>query len=400
MLLRIVVGAWRIIVAALFIAAFKLAVRSAVFLNAIMIAVAAIITAGARSHAKMRSIGLGGFNDGGGHIINSLLDGDLLVELLKVLVSGLRHEDTLGGHERNFKGRDSVSDLDGSSRNSSASGLEEFSHIDVLDGFITILASLTVAFDVLLDVIELILESVTGLAVNFSIMDPEEGVDISDVGTDGIIPVVSKAAGTNRSGSGNINVRGKNKLVEDRAREAGLDVDDEFLEHVLRSHGVDDSLHLVAIKIATIREAHSTLTAVIIEENENIIIRTRLKSLATANARHILTSHDLNPVVAVNIWSSIILRNSGIHIRAVGLVDDLSGLGVTRVTSNIILHHNNDTFIRDTHVVDDLIGVANISLVTIVVVTITTSSEENPSLSFKLLLGKTSKRISCNCNSS
>jgi len=387
-----------IVIAALLIAALIFAVSRTVFLDAVLVAVAAGIAAGARSSAQVRSIRLGSSDDGRGHVINSLLDGDLLVELLEVILSGLVHEDALGSLKRNFKGRDSVSDLDGVGLLANG-GLVVLGDIHGSKLLVTILAGLTVTLDVGLDVLKLILEGVTGLAVDLSIVDPEEGVDISDVGTDGRIVVVCEAAGTNRSGSGHINVGWENKLVEDRAREAGLDVEDEVLEELPGSHGVKKTLHLVSIKIAATREAHGTLRTVIIEENKDVIIGTRLEALATASASHILTRKDVEESSAVNKGTSIILRNSGIHIRASGLVDDLTGLGVRGVVSDIILHHNDDVIIRDTHLVDDLISMANISLVTIVVVTIRTSSKNNPSVLLTLLLGEVRERVGTNSNS-
>jgi len=393
-----VTNTWRIVIAALFVAALILAVSSAVFLNAVLVAVAAGIAAGARSRAQVRSIRLGSSDDGRGHVINSLLDSDLLVKLLEVGLSGLVHEDTLGSLKRNFKGRDGVSDLDGFSLLAN-SGIVELGDINGSKLLVTILAGLTVALDVGLDVVKLILEGVAGHAVDLSIVDPEEGVDISDVGTDGVIVVVCEAAGTDRSGSGHINVGWEDKLVEDRAREAGLDVEDEVLEELVLGHGVKKILHLVSIKIATIREAHGTLRAVIIEENKDVIIRARLEGLATASASHILTRKDADESLAVNKVTSIILRNSGIHIRASGLVDDLTGLGVRGVVGDIILHHNDDVFIRNTHLVDNLISMANISLVTIVVVTIRTSSKNNPSVLLTLLLGEVRERVGTNSNS-
>jgi len=397
-LLRVETFTRRINIATLFVAALHLAVSSTVLTIAVLVAVAAPVAGSASRLAQVRSIGLGSSDDGSSHVIDSLLDSNLLVELLKVGISRLSHEDILGGLKRNFKGRDSVSDLN-RSRFSGNRWLIVVSKLHGSKLLLTILASLTVALDVLLDVVKLILEGVVTLAVDLSIMDPEEGVDISDVGTDGSIVVVSKAAGTNRSGSSNINVLRKVKLVEDRTREASLNVDDEVLEKILGSHGVESALHLGSIEVAATREAHCTFRTVIIKENENIIIRTRLEGLATADTSHVLTSKNLDEVLTVDKIASIILRNTVIHIRASGLIDDLTTLGVLSIVSNIILHHDNDTFIRNAHAMDNLVGVTNISLVTIVVITIRTSSKNNPGVLLNILLGKTREGIGANSDS-
>jgi len=375
----------RIDIATLLVAALHLAVGCTVLTNAVLVAVARAVASRAGRRAQVRSIGLGSRDDGLGHLVDGLLDGDLLVELLKILLSGLAHEDTLGGLKRNLKGGDSISDLDRSLPGRNA-GLVVLSDVHGSHALVTILAGLTVALDVGLDVIKLILEGVAGLGVDLSVVDPEEGVDISDVGTDGIIPVVGKAAGADRSSSGDVHIVRDGDLVEDRTSEAGLNVEDEVLVKLLGGHLVEQVLHLSSIKITTTREADGTLRTVIVKEDKNVILLSRLKSLAAADARHILTSKDLDEVLAVDKTASEILRNSGVHIRASGLVDDLSALGVLRVISNIILHHNNDVLIRNTHLVDNLIGMANISLVTIVIITIGTSSKNNPGVLTKLLL--------------
>jgi len=375
----------RIDIATLLVAALHLAVLVVVLTDAVLVAVARAVASGAGRRAQVRSIGLGSRDDGLSHLIDGLLDADLLVELLKILLSGLAHEDTLGGLERNLKGGDSVSDLDGSLPGRNA-GLVVLSDVHGSHALVTILASLAVALDVGLDVVKLILEGVAGLGVDLSIVDPEEGVDISDVGTDGIIKVVSEAAGADRSSSGDVDVLGDGDLVEDGTSEASLNVEDEILVHLVGGHLVESALHLGGIEVAAVGEADGALRAVIVEEDKHVILIGRLEALAAADASHILTSKDLDEVLAVDKSASEILRNSGIHIRAVGLVDDLTGLGVLRVTSNIILHHNDDVLIRDTHLVDDLIGVADISLVTIVVITIGTSSKNNPGVLTKLLL--------------
>jgi len=398
---RVEASLWRILIAGLIVAALKLTPLRAVLADAVLVAVARAVTGLARRSAQVRSVGLGSIDDGRGHIVDSLLDGDLLLELIEVLVSGILEEDTLGSLERNFKDGNSVSDLDRSVSMSNVLGLVEGGDIHGGHVLITILAGLTVALDVGLDVIKLILEGVASLGVDLSIVDPEVRVDISDVGTDGIIPVVSKAACTDGSGSGDINVLGKSDLVEDRAREASLDVEDEVLVELLGGHLVEDGLHLRTVDIATTREADSSLRAVIIEEDKDVILRGRLEGLAAADASHVLTSKDLDEVLAGDKAASVILRNSGVHIRAVGLVDDLTRFGVLRVAGDIILHHDDDVIVRDTHLVDGLIGVAQVGLVTVVVVTVRTGGKNNPGVLLTLLLRETSKRVcTSNCNKS
>jgi len=396
--LLIETSARRIDIASLLVAALHLAVSITVLADAVLVAVAGSVAGGARRSAQVRSISLGSRDDSSAHLVDSLLDSDLLVELLEVLLSGLLHEDTLGGLKRNFKDGDSVGDLDGcilADRDTLVVvGDVEISHL-----LITILAGLTVALDVLLDVVKLVLEGVARLGVDLSVVDPEEGVDISDVGTDGIIIVVSKAAGANRRGSGDVDVGRKSKLVEDRAGEASLDVEDKLLEETVGGHGVESGLHLGGSHVAATREAKSTLRAVIVEEDKDVVLGARLESLAAADASHILTSEDLDKVVAGHIAASVIVGDARVHIRTVRLVDDLTLLGILVVVSDIILHHDDDVLIGNTHLVDNLISMADISLVTIVVVTIRTSGENNPGVLLTLLLAQVRKRVGESSNS-
>jgi len=391
----------RIEVATFLIAALQLAEFSAVtIIGAVLIAVARLITGLTSRKTKVRVLRHGSIDDGSGHFVDSLLDEDLFVELLEVLIGGLVHEHTLGGHERNVESGDGVSDLDRSARGDRAGGLEVVGHSHGTHLLlVTILASLTVTLDILLDVIEIILEGVASLGVDLSIVDPEVRVDISDVSTDGVIPVESEAALTNRGGGGDVHAVRKAQLVEDRASEASLDVEDEVLVHLLLSHSIDSVLHLLSIDVAAAGEADSTLRTVIIEEDKNVIIRARLKALATADASHVFTSEDLKEVLASHEIAGVILGDPSVHIRTVRLVDDLTLLRIRVRVSDIILHHNNDALVRDAQLVDNLISVADISLMTVVIITVAASDKNDPSLSLGVLLRKMSERISAHSNS-
>jgi len=154
--------------ATFFVAALHLAVFSTVVADAVLVAVARLITGDASRSVQVRSIRLGSLNDGMSHSIDRLLDRNLLVELLVVLICGLFHEHTLGSLKRNIEGRNSISDLDTSISSSARGGLEVASDIHLGHTLVSILASLAVVLDVVLDVIELILEGVTNPSVYLS----------------------------------------------------------------------------------------------------------------------------------------------------------------------------------------------------------------------------------------
>jgi len=376
----------RIDIAALLVAALHLAVSLTVLADAVLVAVAGAVAGAASRRGQVRSIGLGGRDDSLSHLVDDILDVHLPLELVIVLISRLAHEDTLGGHERNLKGGDSVGDLDVAAAVGTGGTVEVLGDVQGGHALVTVLAGLAVALDVGLDVVELILEGVARLGVDLSVVDPQEGVDISDVGVDGVIVVVGEAAGADGGSSGHIHVVGEGELVEDRASEASLDVEDELLEELLGGHGVESLLHGVSIEIAGVGEADGALRAVVVKEDKNVIVGGGLERLAAADASHVLTSKNLHEVLAVDKSASEILGNTVVHIRAVGLVDDLSGLGVLNVVSDIILHHNDDVLVRDAHLVDNLISMAHISLVTIVHVGVRTSGKNNPGVLAKLLL--------------
>ena len=56
-------------------------------------------------------------------------------------------------------------------------------------------------------------------------------------------------------------------------------------------------------------------------EDEDVIVGSALDSLATAD-RHLLALQDLQEVDGVDILTGVILGNTVVHIRSVGLVND------------------------------------------------------------------------------
>ncbi len=74
-------------------------------------------------------------------------------------------------------------------------------------------------------------------------------------------------------------------------------------------------------------------------ENEDVIVRSALDGLATANG-HRLALQDLQEVDGVDITASVILGNTVVHILSVGVVDDDSGCGVGRTVGDVVLPGN------------------------------------------------------------
>ena len=63
------------------------------------------------------------------------------------------------------------------------------------------------------------------------------------------------------------------------------------------------------------------------------------------------------------------------------MVDNHARGGVLLVESNVVVHHHDDPIIRDPVSVDDLVGVADVGLVTIVEPPVTPGHQEHPQIS-------------------
>ena len=86
---------------------------------------------------------------------------------------------------------------------------------------------------------------------------------------------------------------------------------------------------------------------------------------------------DIRPDTAADI----VLGDTVVHIRAVGMVDDLPRGGVLLGEGDVIVHHHDDVVIRHPVGVHDLVGVAHIRLVAVVEPSIAASHQHHPQVS-------------------
>ena len=77
----------------------------------------------------------------------------------------------------------------------------------------------------------------------------------------------------------------------------------------------------------------------------------------------------------------VVLGNTLVHIRPVGMIDDHSRSRILLGVGDVVIHHDYDVVIRDAVGMDNLVSVAYVGLVPVVEPAITTSHKENPQVS-------------------
>ena len=93
---------------------------------------------------------------------------------------------------------------------------------------------------------------------------------------------------------------------------------------------------------------------------------------------------DLKEDVRPDAGTDVVLHHAMVHVSPIRLVDQLARGGVLLVVGQVIVHHHYDVVVRDPVGVDNLIGVADISLVAIIEPAITASHQEHPEISVLL----------------
>jgi len=217
--------------------------------------------------------------------------------------------------------------------------------------------------------------------------DPATRPAGSDEGAEGVIHPAGIGRVVSRSRGGDVHVVRDLLLVEHGARVASLDEDNVVLVKVLGAEHGEPVLHILATSETTaVGHGNDVSVAVVIIVEENIILRGGLKSLATARARS-HASEDSNEVISGSVLASVILRNTFVNIDVISaldveIVENLTRERIARRVGNIISHEDNDTFIRNTKLVSNLISVADRSLMPVVTITGRTGNKNNPSVLF------------------
>jgi len=215
-------------------------------------------------------------------------------------------------------------------------------------------------------------------------LDPTMRPARSDIGAELGILKASIRGSRGRSRSGNVDVLREVLSVPHGARVASRHEEDKSLEHLLAGHGIEASGEIRVSEELVSGHSNDTSVTVIIVEDEDVIVLTGLKILATAAGRSI-TRKNIDEVLAVSILSNVILDNTSINIDIgttlnVDLVVDLTRERIHGVVGNIILEESDDTLVRDTGRVSKLISLVDRGLVTIVTPAIATGDKNNPGL--------------------
>ncbi len=168
-------------------------------------------------------------------------------------------------------------------------------------------------------------------------------------------------------------------LAPHGTRVTGLHVVDDLLEHLLLSHGLEGLHELIRVEII-VGEADYIWATVIGEDEKNIILFGGLEDLASGA---LVTGEDLDvglgvDLVAFVVDNVVLIVVDGIITRSV--VEGV-GDGIGLAGGDIVLGEDNDVLGLVAVLDEDVVGVGNIGLVSVVPVTIGTSNEDGPVVS-------------------
>jgi len=377
------------------IAAHTSAVIGAADLHASCIAFARIVTNLADTHVK-ELVGKSLAGDLADHTVNAEDDLRLSLESSTVLLSGLTLIEALGKTIRNEVLRDSsliLGHIEATLLGADSVGvLEETEEGEVLEAKITILAGLGGAL--LGSIVVGILEESAELSLQATSdkrFDPAMRPARSDIGVElGILKTGIRRRG-GRSRGGDVDVLWEVLFVPHGTRIASRHEEDESLEHLLGGHSSENLGEIAVVEELISGHSNETRVTVIIIEDEDVILSSRLENLATAtNSR--FTRKSIDKVLDGSIVADVILDDTVINIDVgttlnIEFVVDLAGERISRVVSDIILEEGDDALIRNTSLMSKLISLAHGGLVTIVHPTSATSNQNNPGITTLSLAG-------------
>jgi len=212
--------------------------------------------------------------------------------------------------------------------------------------------------------------------------DPAMRPARSDIGAELGILKASIRGSSSRSRGGNVDVLRELLLVPHGTRIAGRHEEDKLLEHLLAGPGINAGGEIVIVEELVSGHGDDTRATVIIVEDEDVIVLSRLEDLARARGSG-LASENIDEVLNSSILGDVILHNALIDVDVgatlnVELVEDLTREGVLRVVGDIILEESDDTLVGDTSLVGKLVSLAHGGLVTIVAPASATGDKDDP----------------------
>jgi len=273
---------------------------------------------------------------------------------------------------------------------------EELLHGQLLHISITVLAGLGGVLGELPSISKELVEGDGGRILLIHGTDPATRPAGGDEGAESVIVPAGIGRVISGSRGGDVNIVRDVLLVEHGARVASLDEDDPVLVVVLGAENVKEILDiLTASETTAIRHGNDVSVAVVIIVEEDVILLSGLEGLAASGAgSH--ASKNSDKVISSGVLASVILRDARIDVNVVTTLDveivvDFTREGVAGRLGNIISHEDNDTLIRNTILVSNLISMADRCLMPVVAISGRTSSKNNPGvlgIGGRTLLGK------------
>jgi len=170
-------------------------------------------------------------------------------------------------------------------------------------------------------------------------------------------------------------------VLEHGSRLTSLDVDGHLLVHLVLVHELEGLMELIGVKVSTGWHSNESWGTVVSEVEEDLGVLVGLKDWSTSSGGISLKNVDnvgsgglasfvvdLAALIDINSWSS----SSG------WLVEELSLEWVRSRVGNIIVRKVDDLVLWDTVLLHDLVGVASISLMSVVVESVGSSNNNGP----------------------
>jgi hypothetical protein len=239
-----------------------------------------------------------------------------------------------------------------------------------------------------LDDFELLLKGFNAGVNGFEVFQEVNGVQITQARSNALSQdsVLRSAVSGPRAfftigSSGGIDVDiGREEVFEHGARFTGFDVENHLLVHLVVVHkvqGLDEVIGIKVIRVA--RESNETSGTVISKVDKDVVFSGTLEDfLATSSLG--ISLKDGQEVLGGDILSLIVDLDTSIDVltglQEGRLVVDFTGPWVFRVVGDIVISHSDDVFSRISVFDQDLIGMEDIRLMSVVVVVVGTGNED------------------------
>jgi len=181
------------------------------------------------------------------------------------------------------------------------------------------------------------------------------------------------------SGSIDVNIF-REEFFEHGAGFTGFNIENHFLVHLVVVHEVQGLDEVVSIEvIRASREGNETNGTVISKVDKDVVFSSALEDLLATSSLGIALE-DGQEVLGGDISSLIVDLDTSIDVltglQERRLVVDFTGPGVFRVVGDIVISHSDDVSSRDAVVSQDLVGMEDIRLMSVVVVVVRTGNED------------------------